>query len=265
MKLEEILQLNRCPFKYDVMGGEFGRVSKGTQLAEEARFALFLRYMDKFIEQCGFQVRVPKWNIYMEKKNIRRDNVFERITGFDRKKREVMMELFKNIMDFCGWGIGKIALKETGQFPEFFPEDAISLLEWENIYSCVPGLDSLEERGFRNITVTVCWNRALYDYHKFSQENEKVIKRYFPTAEDAIAGIMKKIADPLGTGLETMNCYQNHKYVMAFFEANHPDVTVSLLDMDYNFMVQVLILHLLVNFVEKQFGYRQKGELDEKI
>lgn len=265
MELEEILQLNRYPFNYDVMGGEFGRASKETQRVEEVRLAIFLHYMDKFIEQCGFQVHVPKWNIYIEEKTIRRDIIFERFAGFGKKKREMMMELFKNIMNFCGWGIGRICLKETGQLPEFFPEDAISLLEWESIYSCVPGLDSLEKRGFRNITVTVCWNQALYDYHKFRQENEKVIKRYFPAVEDVIAGIMKEIADPLGAGLEFMSCYQNHRYIMAFFEANHSDVTASLLDMDYNFMVQILILHLLVNCVEKQLGYRQKGELDEKI
>ena len=53
MELEEILQLNRYPFNYDVMGGEFGRASKETQRVEEVRLAIFLHYMDKFIEHSS--------------------------------------------------------------------------------------------------------------------------------------------------------------------------------------------------------------------
>lgn len=39
------------------------------------------------------------------------------------------------------------------------------------------------------------------------------------------------------------------------------DMNVSILDMDYNFMVQILILHMLINCAERRFGYRQEGEV----
>lgn len=148
-------------------------------------------------------------------------------------------------------------MQDAGQLPEIFPPDIISLREWEHIFSCMPGFGALEKRGFCDITVTVCWNRALYDYHVFGKENGEVLKKQFAKAQEVIAGILRKTADPLALGLDgATSCYRDQKYIMGFFEANHSDETVSILDLDYNFMVQILILHMLLNCAENQFGYR---------
>lgn len=257
MDLEEILQLDRYPFDYGAMGGELGSFCTEEVLIEhKARFALFLCYMNRFIDRCGFQISIPKWNCYMEKKGSR-PYISGETERFIDTKRRIMRELFQSIMTFCGWGVGSIRLQDTVQFPEFFPPGIISLQEWEHILSFMPGFGALKKQGFRDITVTVCWNRALYDYYVFSERNGKVIKEQFAKAQEVIAGIMRKTKDPLALGLdEAMSCYQDQKYIMGFFEANHSDETVSILDLDYNFMVQILILHMLLNCAENQFGYR---------
>lgn len=258
MDLEEILQLDRCPFDYGAMGGELGSFCTEEVLMEnKALFALFLCYMDRFISRCGLQISIPKWNCYMGKKSGYTPYGSCRAEEFICTKRKVMSELFRSIMTFCGWGIGNIRLQKAGQFPELFPPGIVSLQEWEHIFSCMPGFGKLEKQGFRDITVTVCWNKALYDYHAFSGENGEVIKKQFAKAQEVIAGIMRKTADPLALGLDgAMSCYQDQKYIMGFFEANHSDETVSILDLDYNFMVQILILHMLLCYAENQFGYR---------
>lgn len=258
MDLEEILQLDRYPFDYGAMGGELGSFCTEEVLMEnKAHFALFLCYMDRFIDRCGFQIPTPKWNCYMEKR--KRDSLCNsgEAGEFIDTKHKVMREIFQSVMLFCGWGIGRIRMQDAGQTPEIFPPDIISLREWEHIFSCMPGFGALEKQGFRDITVTVCWNRALYDYHVFVKENGEMIKKQFAKAQEVIAGILRKTADPLALGLDgAMSCYQDQKYIMGFFEANHSDETVSILDLDYNFMVQILILHMLLNYAENQFGYR---------
>ncbi len=260
MELEEILRLDRYPFDYGAMGEELERMTEDSLFEEEAHFVLFLRYMHRFISQYGFQVPVPVWNSYVGKEGRR---IFCKSTmksGFISSKRQIMTNLLYNIMACCGWGIGSIQLNEPGQFPELFPDGAVSLQEWERMFSCMPGFSKLKEQGFSDITVTVCWNRELYDYHEFSQKNVELIKKQFFDAEEAIAGILRKTADPFALGLEeSMSCFKDQKYIMGFFEANHRDTMVSILDMDYNFMVQILILHMLVGCAENQFGYRQKG------
>lgn len=79
MDLEEILQLDRSPFDYGAMEGELGSFCTEEVLMEnKARFALFLCYMDRFIDRCGFQISIPKWNCYMEKKEKGQSLYFRR-------------------------------------------------------------------------------------------------------------------------------------------------------------------------------------------
>lgn len=266
MELEEILRLDMCPFDYGAMEGHFRRGTDEALLEKETQFSLFLRYMDSFTSLCGLPVKVPEWKFYMERhragtlygSNKRTNALFEMgemITGF-----------FRDIMLFSGWEIGSIQIKEKDQLPKLFPENAVSLQEWECIYSCMTGFGALKEKGFHNIKVTVCWNRALYDYHEFSRNNAEAVKRQFADAENVMKRILRKTADPFALGLdEAVNCFRDQKYIMGFFEANHIDMTVSILDIDYNFMVQILILHMLVGCAEKMFGYRKKGGMDGKV
>ena len=146
--------------------------------------------------------------------------------------------------------------------PEFSSEEISVYREWERIFSYMPGFLALKEKGHWDITVTVCCSRAIYDYHDFCRKNEELIKEKFADAAEVIERLLKRMADPFALGLEQkMSCYEDQKYIMGFFEARHRDMYVSILDMDYNFMVQILILHMLVNCAERRFGYRQEGEV----
>lgn len=266
MDLDEVLRLDACPFDYGAMGGGFRRDTVEVMMEEKAQFALFLRYMDRFTDQCGLSLSVPKWNYCMEKKRINASCIYDEMTGFISMKRKIITELFRDIMIFCGWGIGSIRLEKEDRIPELFPENAVSLQEWEHIYSHMPGFSTLKKQGFHDITVTVCWNRALYDYHEFCHKNREVIERQFSAAEKVVARILRKTADPFALGLDgVMSCFGEQNYIMGFFEANHSSETVSILDMDYNFMVQILILYMLLICAEEMFGYRQKGESDGRI
>lgn len=266
MDLEEILRLDICPFDYGAMEGHFRRDSDEALWEKEAQFSLFLRYMDRFTNQYGLSIPVLERNCFMERhragtlygSNKRTNSLFE--------MGEMTTGFFRDIMLFSGWEIGSIQIKEKDQLPELFPENAVSLQEWECIYSCMTGFGALKEKGFRNIKVTVCWNRALYDYHEFSRNHAEAVKRQFADADNVMKRILRKTADPFALGLDgAVSCFQDQKYIMGFFEANHSDMTVSILDMDYNFMVQILILHMLVGCAEKMFGYRKKGGTDGKI
>lgn len=266
MDLGEILQLDICPFDYGAMEGHFRRDSDEALLEMEAQFVLFLRYMDSFMDRCGFPLSVPERNCYMEKH--RRGTLYgsDKMAKSILAKQEMITELFRKIMLFSGWEIGSVQMGEEEKLPELFPENAVSLQEWERIYSYMTGFGALKEQGFHNIKVTVCWNRALYDYHEFSRNHAEAVKRQFADADEVIARILRKTADPFALGLdEAVSCFQDQKYIMGFFEANHLATAVSILDMDYNFMVQILILHMLVGCAEKMFGYRKKGGTDGKI
>ena len=126
----------------------------------------------------------------------------------------------------------------------------------------MPGFLELKKQGYWNIKVTVCQNRAIYDYYDFCRKNEDLVKEKFSDAAEVIERILRRMADPFALGLEQKtSCYENQKYIVGFFEAYHSDMHVSILDMDYNFMVQILILHMLINCAERRFGYRQEGEV----
>ena len=266
MDLEEMLRLDICPFDYGAMEEHFRRDSDEALLEQEAQFSLFLRYMDIFMNRCGLPLTVPERNCYMGKYRSHTLYGSDKMSKFILAKRETITELFRNIMLFSGWEIGSVQMGEEETLPELFPENAVSLQEWERIYSYMTGFGTLEEQGFQNITVTVCWNRALYDYHEFSRNHAEAVKRQFADADEVIARILRKTADPFALGLDVAaSCFQDQKYIMGFFEANHLAMAVSILDMDYNFMVQILILHMLVGCAEKMFGYRKKGGTDGKI
>lgn len=266
MDLEEILRLDICPFDYGAMEEHFRRDSGEALLEKEAQLSLFLRYMDSFMARCGLPLPVPERNCYMERYRTGMLYGSDKMSKYILAKREMITELFRKIMLFSGWEIGSVQMGEEEKLPELFPENAVSLQEWERIYSYMTGFGALKEQGFYNIKVTVCWNRALYDYHEFSRNHAEAIKRQFADADKVIARILRKTADPFALGLdEAVSCFQDQKYIMGFFEANHLDTAVSILDMDYNFMVQILILHMLVGCAEKMFGYRKKGGTDGKI
>ncbi len=260
MELGEILRLDRYPFDYGAMGEELDREAEETVLVENAHFALFLRYMEQFVIQSGYAIPVPQWKCCMAKTS---NHMLCHGTGGGNKPRSQIMEaFFRDIMGGCGWSVRSLQLNREGKMPEFSSGEISVCREWERIFSYMPGFLALKEKGYWNITVTVCCSRAVYDYHDFCRKNEDLVREQFADASEVIERILKRTADPFALGLEEkMSCYEEQKYIMGFFEGNHMDMNVSILDMDYNFMVQILILHMLINCAERRFGYRQEGEV----
>lgn len=259
MELEEILRLDRYPFDCGAMGEELDREAEETALEESAHFTLFLRYMEQFVIQFGYPIPVPRWNCYMARSSKHMLCNGSDVGGSSRS--QIMEELFQDTMECCGWSVRSIRLTEKGQMPEFSFGEISVCREWERIFSYIPGFLALEEKGYWNITVTVCCNRAIYDYRDFCRKNEDLVKEQFAEAAEVIERLLKRTADPFALGLEQKtSCYEEQKYIMGFFVAFHNDMSVSILDMDYNFMVQILILHMLINCAERRFGYRQEGE-----
>lgn len=259
MELEEILRLDRYPFDYGAMGEELDRETDETALVESAHFALFLRYMEQFVSRSGCRIPVPRWNCYMARSWSQR--LCNEAGGSTRARAQIMEALFRDIMVGCGWSVRSIQLNREGKMPEFSLGEISVCREWERIFSYMPGFLALKEKGYWNITVTVCCSRAVYEYHDFCRKNEDLVREQFADASEVIERILKRAADPFALGLEEkMSCYEEQKYIMGFFEGSHMDMNVSILDMDYNFMVQILILHMLVDCAERRFGYRQEGE-----
>lgn len=260
MELEEILQLDRRPFDSLTEGWGQDREAEESFLEEEAHFVLFLRYMALFISQCGYHFPVPLRNCYISK---RKDQMLCHSDGTGRDiqpRSQTMTAFFREIMGHCGWSVRSLRLTEEGQIPQFSQEEMSDFHEWERIFSYMPGFLTLKDQGYWNITVTVCWSHELYDYYDFYNNNENLVREQFSDAAEVIARILRKTADPYALGMELEpSCYKDRKYFMGFFEASHIETTVSILDMDYNFMVQILILHMLVQCAESRFGYRQKG------
>jgi hypothetical protein len=260
MELEEILRLDRYPFDYGAMGEELDRETEETALVESAHFVLFLRYMERFVSRFSCHIPVPRWNCYMAKTS--KYMFCHGADGSNKPRSQIMEEFFEDIMDCCGWSVKSIRLTGEGELPEFSPGESSVCQEWERIFSYMPGFLELKKQGYWNIKVTVCQNRAIYDYYDFCRKNEDLVKEKFSDAAEVIERILRRMADPFALGLEQKtSCYENQKYIVGFFEAYHSDMHVSILDMDYNFMVQILILHMLINCAERRFGYRQEGEV----
>lgn len=249
MKQEELLQLNICPFDYGAISDRME--GKETEGEEKACFILMLRYLALLIKQCRIAFSVPQITEYLNREQCRR-SCFH--TGFSLKRQGMMKEIQKEILLNSGWSYGKGRLEEQ----QVSDLDICSLhhcstKDWKRAALQIPEIFEMQKKGFRNVSVTVFWNERIGRYHGYADANPEEIKRQFQKEAELIERILRKLADPYAIG-SAFCCYAEGRYIMGHFEGNSDECEVSEKDMDYNFFVQAIILHMLLLQAEGLFG-----------
>lgn len=249
MKQEELLRLNICPFDNGAIGDHMER--KETEGEEKAHFILVLRYLTLLIERFGFTFLVPQLTEYLNREQCCRPYFH---SAFSLKRQKMLRELKKEILTNSGWSYGKGRMREQKvseldicSLHHCSPED------WKRTASQIPEIFDMQKRGFRNVSVTVFWNERIALYHDYAAANPEEIKRQFRKEAELIERILQKLADPYAMG-NAFCCYAEGRYIMGHFEGSSDECEVSEKDMDYNFFVQAVILHMLLLHAEELFG-----------
>lgn len=249
MNREELTQFNICPFNMGALSD--GIDGEETEREEKAHFVLLLRYLALFVKQCQLPFSIPHLSMTLERKNIYSFRDFT----FQVTKTTMMKQLCEEIMLKSGWSYGICALKngKTGT-PELHLLDKDSIMDWEQALFLMPGLFTLEKRDYHSLRLIVCWNRRVARYRRFAMDNPEKIAEVFQAHDSLITHILREMADPFATG--ELYCHEGRElYTMGLFEGTDGDFTISLKDMDYNFFIQAMVLHMLLESAEALFGY----------
>lgn len=253
MRLEELTRLDICPFDQgvlsDILGGD------ETEKEEKAHFVLMLRYLALFAEQCQLPFSVPRLNVTLERQKP--NNPY--FIPFKKTKVAMMKQLFEEVMLRSGWGYGICGLEDgkTGD-PELHTTEKDSITDWEQALDQVLGLLTPEKVEYPSVKLVVCWNRRIARYHDFAMSSPDAVQALFCEGDSLIMRILRKMGDPLAYG--DIFCGMGHDlYAMAFFEGTDGNMTISLVDLDYNFFVQAMVLHMILESAETRFGYLTEG------
>lgn len=245
---EELRQLDVTPFDCGAMAD--GMEGRMTEREDTAQFVVMLRYLDLFARQMEIPAVIPQLNVCL-KRNARYQSGY---SGFYKSKKEIMKQLYENIMLGTGWsyGVCKMKGKLMDGLELFLPEYRDSL-DWDKAVSMVPDILLLEQKGFQDIVITVCWNARVARYLTFAASNPREVESLFGEEAAMIRRILRKMADPYSVGSQ-MQCFKGNSYVMAYYEGRNDEITISSGDMDYNLYVQGMVLHLLLSRAEELFG-----------
>ena len=249
MRLEELAQLNICPFDQGAMSD--GMDGDETEREEKAHFVLMLRYLALFIKQCRLPFSIPQLSLALERKS-RHDSYG---SAFRVTRMTMMKQLCEEILVGSGWSYGICGLKDGKiGMPELHLSDKDSMMDWEQALLQVPGLFTLEQKSYRSLRLIICWNRRVARYHRFAMDEPEAVAAVFRDCDALIARILRKMADPFATG--EVYCHEGRGlYTMGLFEGTDDVLAISLKDMDYNFYVQAMVLHMLLGSAETLFGY----------
>lgn len=97
-------------------------------------------------------------------------------------------------------------------------------------------------------------------YHDFAMSNPGVVQALFREGNALIMRILRKMGDPLAYG-DIFCGIGRDLYAMGFFEGTDGNQTISLGDLDYNFFVQAMVLHMMLDSAETGFGYLMGSEM----
>lgn len=251
----DLRHLDIMPFDSGVMTDYMdGRI---TEEEEKAQFAVMLRYLDLLARHMGVPFEIPLMNVCLKRQGCCRSTY----SDFHKSKAEIMRRLYDSIMLGTGWsyGVCRINSNNAAQEPELSENAGIH--EWKRAVSMVPEVFTLQQKGFRNIVITVCWSARVAHYCKYAVSHPKEVEGIFGEEASSIRRILHKMADPYAVG-SRMQCWQDDRYVMAYYEGENSEVTVSPEDMDYNFFVQGIALHLFLSQAEELFGMPQYAALE---
>ena len=165
-----------------------------------------------------------------------------------------MEEMLKEILVNSGWSYGKGRLeKKRVSDLKIYSLKNITAKDWENAALQIHDIFTLAQKGYKNVSVTVCWNERIARYHNYAVSNPEEVGARFQKGAAMVDRILRKLADPYALG-NTFCTYGQEQYVMGHFEGYRDEGEISIKDMDYNFFVQAILLHMLLACAEELFG-----------
>lgn len=248
MKQEELLRLNICPFDGAVMNDSMD--GKETEGEEKAHFVIMLRYLALLMQQCQVTFSIPQITECLKRTDCRRFYC----SNFTAQRRNMLEELQKEILTNSGWSYGKGRLeKERVSGLMLYSLKNITAEDWGKAALQIHDILDLTQKGFKNVSVTVCWNERIARYHNYAVSNPEEVGTRFQEGAAMVERILRKLADPYALG-NTFCSYGQEQYVMGHFEGYSDEGEISIKDMDYNFFVQAILLHMLLACAEELFG-----------
>lgn len=248
MTLEELRNIELMPFDGGVMA--YGMAGHMTEQEDRAQFALVLRYLDLLVRRMGIPLEIPLMTACL--KRNRYDRVY---SGFHKLKAEVMKQLYDSIMLGTGWSYGMCRIGD--RYLELSENSTVD--DWERAVSMVPEALELGKKGVENAVITLCWSERIARYCEYAASHTREIGTLFGEEGAIIRRILRKMADPYAAGSCIQRCQD--VYVMAYYEGRISEATITSEDMDYNFFVQGIALHLFLSRAEELFGLPRYAEL----
>lgn len=248
MEQEELLRLDICPFDNAVMSDSMD--GKETEGEEKAHFIIMLRYLALLMQQCRVTFSIPQMTECLKRSDCSRSS-FSQYSGWRRLKLE---EMQKEILVNSGWCYGQCRLEKRGVSDiKLYALKNVTEKGWEKAVSQIHDILGLTQKGFTNVYVTVCWNERVARYHNYAVSNPEEVEAHFQKGAAMVERILRKLADPYAFG-DTFCSYGKKQYVMGYFEGRSDEGDISIRDMDYNFFVQAIVLHMLLACAEELFG-----------
>lgn len=258
MKQEELLRINICPFDGAVMIDSMD--GKETEGEEKAHFIIMLRYLALLMQQCQVTFSIPQITECLKRTDCNRSN-FSCVTEWRRSELENMQKI---ILINSGWYCGQCRLEKKGVSDlKLYSLKNVIVKDWEEAASQIHNIFGLTQKGFTNVYVTVCWNERIARYHNYAVSNPEEVRAHFQGGAAMVERILRKLADPYAFG-DTFCSYGQKQYVMGYFEGRSDEGDISIRDMDYNFFVQAIVLHMLLACAEELFGL-PKWEVEHEV
>lgn len=247
---KDLTRFNLCPFGKDAMSDELN--GKKTEGEETAHFILMLRYLALLIKQCQVTFSIPKVTVCLREISCRGYTGMR--SSFTLQRENMLESLLEDILVNSGWSYGKGKLKEKGVSDvKIYSKKNVEIEDWNRAVSQIPDIFKLERKGFCNLRITVCWNERIARYHNYVAAHPKEVELLFQEETAVLERILRKMADPYSMGIVFCSRGKDN-YVMGFFEGNSDERLVSIKDINYNFFVQAIILHMLLTRAEEVFG-----------
>ena len=172
----------------------------------------------------------------------------------------MLKELLKEILLKSGWNYGKGTLKEEKVVDvQMYSSKNIQKQDWDEAVSQISDILKLEQKGFRDISITICWSERIGRYSNYIAAHPNEVKKFFQKEAIIIERILHKMENPHSLGISFSRCGEI-RYVMGFFEGKNKEETISFSNISYNFFVQAVILHVLLTKAEKIFDLSEREE-----
>lgn len=241
MTSEEILQIVDSPF----CNHEFN-IKRiwwyDTEMNEIVHFVLYLRYLELFCKKYNSSVIVP---VISYKIKDHRYSGYGGAQKFRERKLECQKDLFRQVMLCCGWNYGIMKMEEG---VPIFPEQVqCTQKEWHEMEKALSGIEILEEDLRYRHKLIICWNFKLARYLQLRNKKKILVASLFSKEDKSICKLVKGIKDSfnIAFGKSDNKCMQE-RYVLGFKVEGFGCSQPTILDIDYNFCIRIIVLDLLL-------------------